>query len=213
VTHRPKYACEQAVVQAPAPERLIKGGLPTEAMVASVLVAKYAEIVNGRAQKTYGHSKPFEEWEVVLKDHHEGYIDWAEFERNQKQLAANAYGRAGDAKSGRGGHALLVGLLGCARCGRRLKVAYQGRSARAYRCDNPNLMLGSARCLTFGSSRVDPAVARELLRAVEPIAVEAAVEAERLHMEQVNERRHILELDPAKGPLRSLASRTPLRGL
>jgi transposase len=45
VTHRPKYACracEQAVVQAPAPERLIKGGLPTEAMVAAVLVAKYA---------------------------------------------------------------------------------------------------------------------------------------------------------------------------
>ena len=45
VTHRPKYACracEQAVVVAPAPERLIKGGLPTEAMVASVLVAKYA---------------------------------------------------------------------------------------------------------------------------------------------------------------------------
>jgi transposase len=45
VTHRPKYACracEEAVVQAPAPERLIKGGLPTEAMVAAVLVAKYA---------------------------------------------------------------------------------------------------------------------------------------------------------------------------
>src|ERR1700751_3496536 len=45
VTHRPKYACracEQAVVAAPAPERLIKGGLPTEAMVAYVLVAKYA---------------------------------------------------------------------------------------------------------------------------------------------------------------------------
>ena len=45
VTHRPKYACracEQAVVQAPAPERLIKGGLPTEAMVAYILVAKYA---------------------------------------------------------------------------------------------------------------------------------------------------------------------------
>jgi transposase len=45
VTHRPKHACracEQAVVEAPAPERLIKGGLPTEAMVAYVLVAKYA---------------------------------------------------------------------------------------------------------------------------------------------------------------------------
>src|SRR5258705_408363 len=45
VTHRPKYACracEQAVVQAPAPERLIKGGLPTEAMVSAVLVGKFA---------------------------------------------------------------------------------------------------------------------------------------------------------------------------
>jgi transposase len=44
-TRRPKYACracEAAVVQAPAPERLIKGGLPTEAMVAHVLVSKYA---------------------------------------------------------------------------------------------------------------------------------------------------------------------------
>lgn len=155
-------------------------------------------IVDGRAQKTYGHERPFEEWEVVLKDHHEGYIDWAEFERNQKQLAANAYGRVGEVKSGRGGQALLVGLLRCARCGRRLKVAYYGRKGRAYRCDNPNLMLAAARCLTFGSSRVDSVLARELLRAIEPIAVEAAMEAERLRMERVNERRHILELDLQK---------------
>jgi transposase len=44
VTHRPKYACrscEGTVVQEPAPERLIRGGIPTEAMVAHVLVAKY----------------------------------------------------------------------------------------------------------------------------------------------------------------------------
>ena len=46
VTRRPKYgcrACESAVVQAPAPARLIEGGLPTEAMIAHVLVAKYAD--------------------------------------------------------------------------------------------------------------------------------------------------------------------------
>ena len=46
VTHRPKYACracEGAVVQAPAPARLIEGGLPTEGLVAHVLVAKYAD--------------------------------------------------------------------------------------------------------------------------------------------------------------------------
>jgi transposase len=43
VTHRPKLACRvcERIVQAPAPEHLIKSGLPTEAMVAAVLVAKY----------------------------------------------------------------------------------------------------------------------------------------------------------------------------
>ena len=46
VTRRPKYACRSCtdgVVQAPAPNRLISGGLPTEALVADVLVAKYAD--------------------------------------------------------------------------------------------------------------------------------------------------------------------------
>jgi DNA invertase Pin-like site-specific DNA recombinase len=46
------------------------------------------EIVDGRARKTYGHYRPLQECEILLKNHHEGYIDWAEFERNQKQLAA-----------------------------------------------------------------------------------------------------------------------------
>jgi transposase len=46
VTRRPRYgcrACESAVVQAPAPARLIEGGLPTEAIIAHVLVGKYAD--------------------------------------------------------------------------------------------------------------------------------------------------------------------------
>ena len=95
-------------------------------------------IVDGRARKSYSHGKPIEEWEVLLREHHEGYIDWAEFERNQKQLAANAYGKAGGVKSGRGGRALLAGLLACARCGRRLMVAYSGRRRQpVYRCDRP----------------------------------------------------------------------------
>ena len=48
VTRRPKYgcrACSDAVVQAPAPARLIEGGLPTERLVANVLVGKYADHV------------------------------------------------------------------------------------------------------------------------------------------------------------------------
>ena len=46
VTIRPKYACrtcEDGVVQAPAPARLIEGGLATEATIAQVLVSKYAD--------------------------------------------------------------------------------------------------------------------------------------------------------------------------
>ena len=46
VTRRPKLACRACagtVVQAPAPARLIEGGLPTEALVAHVLVSRYAD--------------------------------------------------------------------------------------------------------------------------------------------------------------------------
>ena len=46
VTRRPKYACrscEAGIIQAPAKPRLIEGGMPTEATVASVIVSKYAD--------------------------------------------------------------------------------------------------------------------------------------------------------------------------
>ena len=59
----------------------------------------------GRATAT----APLEEWEVLLKGHHEGYIDWAEFDRNQTQLAPNDYAKPRGAKSGRGGRACWPG--------------------------------------------------------------------------------------------------------
>ncbi|MDO8325664.1 MAG: recombinase family protein [Cypionkella sp.] len=158
---------------------------------------KRTSIVDGRARRSYGHSKPMEAWEVFIKDHHVGYISWDTFERNQKQLAFNNYGRADGAKSGRGGPALLSGMITCARCGRRLSVAYTGnpQSRPIYRCDKPNLMMGLPRCMTFGGPRVDAAVARELLRAVEPLAIEAAFEAERMHRERQDNQRQIFDLE------------------
>jgi len=158
---------------------------------------KRTEIIDGRARTSYGHRKPLAEWKVLLKDHHEGYIDWAEFERNQKQLAVNNYAKVGGAKSGRGGRALLAGLLTCGRCGRHLMVSYSGRppGQPVYRCDRPNLMLGLPRCFTFGGLRVDAAVTRELLRAVEPLAIEAAAEAERRYMETRGEQQRVVELE------------------
>lgn len=158
---------------------------------------KRTAIVEGRARRSYGHGKPFGTWEVMIKDHHEAYICWAEYERNQTQLALNNYGRTGGAKSGRGGRALLSGIMICGRCGRRLSVAYTGnpQSRPVYRCDKPNLMMGLPRCMTFGGPRIDAAVGRELLRAVEPMAVEAAFKAERMSREQKQDQQHVLDLE------------------
>jgi len=157
---------------------------------------KRTSLVDGRMRTTYKHRKPFDRWGVIIKDHHEGYIEWSEFERNQKLLAANAYGKAGGVKSARGGRALLPGLLLCGTCGTRLVVAYSGHySSPIYRCDRPHQMLGRRRCLTFGAKRVDVAVGREMLRAVEPIAVEAALHAEHQYGEQQGEQRRMLELE------------------
>jgi hypothetical protein len=132
----------------------------------------------------------------MIKDHHEGYISWAEYERNQATIAGNAYGRVGDTKSGRGGRALLAGLICCARCGRRLNVVYTGRYPRpVYRCDRPNLQLGQRRCFGFGGKRIDEAIASEMLRAVAPMAIEAAEEAERMLRDEGQDRRRIVELE------------------
>jgi excisionase family DNA binding protein len=158
---------------------------------------KRTALVDGRARRSYGHGKPPGTWEVMIRDHHEGYISWEEYERNQKQLALNNYGRAGGVKSGRGGRALLSGMMICGRCGRRLSVAYTGnpQSRPVYRCDKPNVMMGLPRCMTFGGPRVDVAVAQELLRAVEPMAIEAAFEAERMHREQQEDQHRVLDLE------------------
>ena len=158
---------------------------------------KRTSLVEGRARRSYGHGKPIGTWEVMIKDHHEGYIDWAEYERNQKQLALNNYGRAGGTKSGRGGRALLSGIMTCGRCGRRLSVAYTGnpQSRPVYRCHTPNLMMGLPRCMTFGGPRVDAAIAKELLRALEPLAIDAAFEAERMHRKQQEDQQGIRDLE------------------
>lgn len=165
---------------------------------------KRTAIVAGRAHKSYGHRKPMEAWDVFIKEHHQGYIGWTEYEQNQAVLAGNAYGRAcAEPKSGRGGQALLSGLICCGRCGRRLKTAYVSGGGRsrantarpAYRCDLPNLQAGHRRCFSLGGRRIDDSVAEQMLQAVQPIAIEAAREAMRMRKEQEREKQHIAELE------------------
>src|SRR5690606_31545160 len=105
--------------------------------------------------------------------------------------------KAGGPKSGRGGRALLAGMLTCGRCGRGLAVAYTGAplGRPVYGYDRPDLALSLPRCLGFGGPHVDAAFAAEALRVVEPMAIKAAREAERMIVESKTEKRRMAALD------------------
>ena len=78
-----------------------------------------------------------------------------------------------------------------------MSVAYAGRSPGnpVYLCNRRQLQLGLDRCLRFGGARVDAAIADEILRVVEPLAVDASLKAERVQVEGLNEQQRAAELD------------------
>jgi hypothetical protein len=77
-------------------------------------------VENGRKRIRRGVHRPMAEWDVLIKDHHEAYITWDEFERNQHVIANNATGKGSATVKGavRRGELLLPGLLRCGHCGR-----------------------------------------------------------------------------------------------
>jgi len=137
-------------------------------------------IENGRKKVKRNPQRDWNAWDVLLRDHHEGYISWEEFVRNQRLIADNANGKS---YMGRGavrrGEALLPGLLRCARCGRRLYVQYSGRggNTQRYVCRGEFNKAAVAACLGFGGMRLDRMVAREVLERLQPLGVEAALNA------------------------------------
>jgi DNA invertase Pin-like site-specific DNA recombinase len=138
------------------------------------------QVVDGRARKTSGHVKPMNGWNVLLKDHHPGYISWEEFEANQQLISENTHmQRRTDKKSARGGRALLTGLVRCARCGRVMRVFYGTAQARPYRyhCRGDDNHIGRWLCIAIGGLRIDKAVAAQIVEAVSGHAVEAAIAA------------------------------------
>jgi len=155
-------------------------------------------IVDGVVRKTYGRMRPMEAWTALVRDHHEAYVSWDLFERNQERLARNSFCKpAGRAKAARGGLALLGGMLRCRRCGRMLSVTYGGHGIRQprYSCRLGNSMHGVDPCITFGAVRPDAVIAKEILVAVQPLAVEAAFMAAREATDQRDERRRALMLE------------------
>ena len=140
--------------------------------------AQRTHIVDGRARKVSGFAKPRDEWNVLLRDNHPGYISWQEFEDNQKLLLENAHMKKNCArKSARGGRALLTGLMRCGRCGRMMRVFYgMGKgNAHRYQCCGDDAHVGAGLCIGIGGVRVDRAVALQMLEAISNRAVEAAI--------------------------------------
>jgi len=155
-------------------------------------------VVDGRARKTVGHRKPRSAWTVLIRDHHPGYISWEQHERNQAMIAANTNMKSRmEPKAGRGGRALLPGLLRCRRCGRMLHVSYGGIGAAVlrYHCKGAHINHGESWCISFGGLRVDEAVAKELLQAISGNAVTAALEAAEQLRHRRQEQRKTLELE------------------
>ena len=87
---------------------------------------------------------PREQWSVLIKDHHKGYIDWSTFEVNQARLATNTRPQAHQSGGAvREGAALLQGLATCGHCGRKLHTHYRGKNqAPGYHCANKSIVDG-----------------------------------------------------------------------
>ncbi len=149
-------------------------------------------VENGRKRVSRGHRREQEEWDVLIVEHHEGYVPWPEFERNQRLIADNANCRGLMARgSVRRGEALLAGLLRCGHCGRRLHVSYSGTRGDCvrYGCRGAHINHGAGQCIAFGGLRVDAAVGAEVVRLLSPLGVEAALTAVSVQEEEASELR------------------------
>ena len=137
-------------------------------------------VESGRKVIRRGVRRGQDEWGVLIRDHHAGYITWEQYERNQCLIGENANMKgAMVAGSVRNGGGILVGLLRCGHCGRKLKVHHNGlRGVARYLCIDASTNHGArTKCIAFGNMRIDAAVSAEVLRVISPLAIEAALEA------------------------------------
>ena len=123
---------------------------------------------------------PQEAWRVLIRDHHEGYIDWDRFVANRHRLSANRTNREGLAGPAREGLCLLQGMLLCGECGRRLTVRYKGNGGLypMYQCQWKHREgLSSRACLEVASTPLDRAIADRVVGAITPVTIELALAA------------------------------------
>ena len=151
-------------------------------------------IEEGRKRISRGHRRARAEWPVFIADHHEGYISWEQYERNQRVMVDNANSKRLTARGSiRRGSTLLNGLLRCGHCGRKLSVGY-GKGSSRYYCHGRTHLHGGKLCISFGALRVDESVSAEVLRQIQPMGVEAALSAIEARESETNDVRRQVEL-------------------
>jgi hypothetical protein len=139
------------------------------------------------------HPVPMADWRVSLKEHHEGYITWDEFLKNQERLEKNRTNGGEMILSGpaREGLALLQGLLVCGHCGRALTVRYTSNGG-IYPCYLCNRLrregLASKDCMSFRCDLLDEAITKEVLQTLQPVELELALAA----LEELEARDHTI---------------------
>ena len=117
--------------------------------------------------------RPIEEWEVLIKDCLPAYITWNQYVKNQERITHNrqANGSLGVSRKGK---ALLTSVLVCGKCGWKMNVTY-ANSVAQYVCQS-HLLRGTERtCTGLCSSQIDELVTAQILKALEPAALELSM--------------------------------------
>lgn len=164
---------------------------------------------------------PLDQWQVLIKGAHPGYVRWEEFEANQARLRENTAGPSPSERRSapREGPALLQGLLLCGVCGQRMQPRYTARGQHLwpyYLCPRQDLDGGRLDCQHISGRSIDDAISELLLTSVTPVALEIALavqdeiqkrieEADRLRRAQVERARYeaglaqrrYIKVDPA----------------
>ena len=119
--------------------------------------------------------RPRTQWPVLIKDHHERYITWADYLANEAKLAANRT-NAG-ARPPREGSALCQGIIACGSCGKPMRTNYHTDQRPSYECSSRADRLTTPTCRSVAAATVDDAVAAVLLDALTPEQVALALAA------------------------------------
>jgi DNA invertase Pin-like site-specific DNA recombinase len=153
---------------------------------------------------------PPEDWIALIRDAHEAYITWDEYEQNLQRLRENAQALGDERQRGapREGPALLQGLAVCAICGERMTIRYHVRGDRRvpdYMCQRRGIETGQPICQLVNGGPVDEAIGKLLVDAVTPVTLEMALavqkelesrcdEGDRLRRQEVERARYEADL-------------------